>query len=169
MLRAYIEWWRKRFILAMTVKFLSGLVIGFGLGVYFLPIIIADSPAAQSVLQAEEAKAEKQAVFTPDLPGSDPFHWGDGTLLISDNRVTLMDEVSPGPDYRLYLTPSYVETGAGFLEIKAQSREVARITGFKNFSYEIEDGIDLEQYGAVLIWCERFSQFITAGKLTNRS
>ncbi|HCD50609.1 MAG TPA: hypothetical protein DEQ75_09560, partial [Alphaproteobacteria bacterium] len=56
-----------------------------------------------------------------------------------------------------------------FLEIKAQSREVARITGFKNFSYEIEDGIDLEQYGAVLIWCERFSQFITAGKLTNRS
>ena len=59
MLRAYIEWWRKRFILAMTVKFLSGLVIGFGLGVYFLPIIIADSPAAQSVLQAEEAKAEK--------------------------------------------------------------------------------------------------------------
>ena len=168
MIRAYIEWWRKRFILALTLKFFAGLVIGFGLGVYFLPIIVADSPADETVLEAESEKAERQTVFVRDLPGSDPFHWGEGTLLLSSDRVTLMGEVSPGPDYRLYMTPEYVETREGFLAIKGRSREIARIKGFKNFSYPIDPNLDLSQYDSVAIWCERFGAFITAGRLTDR-
>ena len=168
MIKSYIEWWRKRLFLALTLKFLAGLVIGFGLGVYFLPIIIADSPADQAVLQEEERTAERQAVFVRDLPGSDSLHWGEGTLLLSKERVTLMGEVSPGPDYRLYLTPEYAETKDGFLAIKDRSREIARVKGFKDFSYELAQGIDISQYDSVVIWCERFSAFITAGRLTDR-
>ena len=167
-IKAYIEWWRRRFILALTLKFLAGLVIGFGLGVYFLPIIVADSPADEAILAEESASAERQTVFVRDLPGSDAFHWGEGTLLLSSERVTLMGEVSPGPDYRLYLTPEYAETKAAFLAIKDRSREIARIKGFKNFSYPIDRDLDLSQYDSVLIWCERFGAFITAGRLTSR-
>ena len=168
LIKSYIEWWRQRFILALTLKFLAGLAIGFGLGVYFLPIIIADSPADQTVLAAEASSAERQAVFVRNLPGSDPLHWGEGTLLLSKERVTLMGEVSPGPDYRLYLTPEYVETKSAFLAIKDRSKEIARIKGFKDFSYAIDQSLDLSQYDSVLIWCERFSAFITAGRLTGR-
>jgi len=164
----FIEYWRKRFFLALTLKFFAGLVIGFGLGIYLLPIIIADAPVAIAVVQVAAETAEREAKFWRDLPGSDALHWGEGTLYLTSDRVTLEGEVSPGPDYRLYLAPSYVEDEKGFFAIKSQSLEIARIKGFKNFSYEIPGDIDLSAYTAVVIWCERFSQFITAGRLTQK-
>jgi hypothetical protein len=163
-----LDFARRYIILVLTLKFLAGLVIGFGLGVYFLPIIIADAPADDSILVAQAEAAERQAVFVKDREDSDLGHWGEGTLYISDTRVTLEGELSPGPDYRLYLTPKFVETSKGFKEIKSQSVEVARIKGFKNFSYELPSGIDASQYDAVVIWCERFGVYITSGPLTPR-
>lgn len=165
---AFIEWWRQRFFLALTLKFFAGLVIGFGLGVYFLPIIVADSPADQAVIEAEVKTADVEAVFVRDLPGSDAFHWGEGTLLLSADRITLNGDVAPGPDYRLYLTPKFADTEASFLEIKSQSLEIARINGFSNFSYPMPEGVDTSKYKAALIWCERFGEFITAGHLKTR-
>ena len=41
MFRPLIELARRHIILFGTAKFLAGLVIGFGLGVYFLPILTA--------------------------------------------------------------------------------------------------------------------------------
>ena len=158
----------KVFFIVLPLVFILGLGIGFGLGVYFLPIIVADAPAEEAVLQAEEREAEFQAVFTKDLPGSDFAHWGEGTLLLSEERVTLMGEVSPGPDYRLYLAPQYADDEESFLRIKNRSLQVASIKGFKDFSYPIPSGIDIDDYRAVVIWCERFSEFITAGRLTER-
>ena len=155
---------RRHIVLYGTVKFLSGLIIGFALGIYFLPIIIADAPVEREVIERTEQQAERSTVFHRDLPASDSLHWGEGTLYVTSERVTLDGEVSPGPDYRLYLTPDFVDTKEGFISIKEQSREVARIKGFKNFSYEIE-ATDLSAYHGALIWCERFSVFITAGEL----
>ena len=163
-----VEYWRQRFFLALSLKFVAGLVIGFGLGIYMLPILIADAPADIAVVEAAASSAEREATFRRDLPGSDSLHWGEGTLYLTSDRVTLEGEVSPGPDYRLYLAPSYVEDEKGFFAIKDQSLEIARIKGFKNFSYEIAPGLDTSGYSAVVIWCERFSQFITAGRLVSR-
>ena len=60
-----------------------------------------------------------------DLPGSDPLHYGDGEIIHSVENgityITLQGHVTPGPDYKLYLTPKYVDTKAGFEAIKAQS------------------------------------------------
>lgn len=164
-----LDFARRHIILALTAKFFAGIVIGFGLGVYFLPILIAEAPAEESLIIAESQSAERQATFVKSRKGSDPLHWGEGTLFLSDNRATLEGEVSPGPDYRLYLTPKFVETGDGFRAIKSQSKEVARIKGFKNFSYELPQGVNVNDYSAVVIWCERFGQFITSGTLENRS
>lgn len=160
-----LDFARRHIILVLTAKFVAGLVIGFGLGVYYLPILIADAPAEQSLVLAEAESADRQAMFVRDRKDSDGLHWGEGTLFLSENRVTLDGEVSPGPDYRIYLTPRFVETEKEFLAIKANSVEIARVKGFKNFSYEIPAGIDNSAYQGVLIWCERFGQYITSGPL----
>lgn len=163
-----LDFARRHIILALTAKFFAGLVIGFGLGVYFLPILIADAPVDDTLVLAQSEAAERQAIFVRDRADSDLGHWGEGTLYLTSTRVTLDGEVSPGPDYRLYLTPTFVETEDGFEAIKSQSVEIARIKGFKNFSYEIPPSVDINQYGAVVIWCERFAQYITSGPLTAR-
>jgi hypothetical protein len=39
---------------------------------------------------------------------------------------------------------------------------VGDIKTFDNFVVSVPAGIDTSKYSAVIIWCERFSQFITA-------
>ena len=103
------------------------------------------------------------------MKGSDAYHGGEGTLHLTQETgqyfFTLEGRVSPGPDYKLYLTPAYVEDEAEFLTIKSQSVRVADITGFDNFRVDVPMSIDPTQYPAVIIWCERFREFITAGRL----
>ncbi|MGU9961393.1 MAG: DM13 domain-containing protein [Candidatus Puniceispirillales bacterium WSBS_2018_MAG_OTU23] len=160
---------RRHIILTLMTMSFGSLVVGFGLGVYFLPIIIADAPADASIVQAASASAERQAMFVRDRKDSDATHYGNGTLFLSSNRVTLEGTVTPGPDYRLYLTPKYVETGDDFRAIKAQSVEIARVKGFENFSYEISQNIDINAYSGVVIWCEKFGKYITSGPLETRA
>jgi len=88
-----------------------------------------------------------------------------GVIMVNADRIWLDGKVAPGPDYRLYLTPKYVETGPGFQTIKAQSLQIGPIKAFENFSLDLPDGVDVTNYRAVLIWCEAFGQFITAAEL----
>ena len=74
-------------------------------------------------------------------------------------------KIAPGPDYRLYLTPKYVETGAGFRNIKALSIQILPVKAFENFSLNLPDGVEATNYRAVLMWCEAFEQFIIAAEL----
>ena len=160
-----LDFARRHIIIFMTLKFMAGLAIGFGLGVYYLPILIADAPADDALVMAESKSADRQASFVRDRGDSDGLHWGEGTLFLSETRVTLDGEVSPGPDYRVYLTPEYVVTEKDFMAIKSNSVEIARVKGFKNFSYEIQGNFNASDYKGVLIWCERFSEYITSGQL----
>ena len=75
----------------------------------------------------------RRGTFVRNLPGSDGLHWGDGVIMVNADRIWLDGKVAPGPDYRLYLTPKYVETGAGFQNIKAQSRQIGPVKAFDNF------------------------------------
>ena len=70
--------------------------------------------------------------------------------------------LAPGPAYRLYLTPRFVDTGDAFLKIKAQSVAIADIRSFDGFIVPVPAGVDAGRYAGVLIWCEAFQQFITA-------
>ena len=157
---------RRHIILFGTAKFAAGLVIGFGLGVYFLAILTAEKGLDSDVLIELQASAERSGTFTRDLPGSDAFHWGDGTVRISDDRIWLEGQVSPGPDYRLYLTPSFADDEASFLAIKTESVEIGKIKAFTNFTLQLPDGVHVDEFPVVVIWCEAFSQFITAAELS---
>lgn len=165
MLKHLLDFARRHIILFGTAKFTVGLVIGFALGVYFLPILTEEKGLDSTALAQLEASAERSGAFTRDLPGSDAFHWGEGKVRASDKRIWLEGRLSPGPDYRLYLTPSLATDEESFLKIKDQSAQVGEIKAFSNFSLAMPPGIDGGSYSAVLVWCEAFGEFITAAEL----
>ena len=156
---------RRHVLMFGVVKFCAGLVIGFGLGVYFLPILTAEKGLDAAAIEALSQSALRQGTFVRDLPGSDGLHWGDGVIMANADRIWLDGEISPGPDYRLYLIPKYVETGAEFLQIKADSTQIGPIKAFENFALDIPADLEVTNFPAVLIWCEAFGQFITAATL----
>jgi hypothetical protein len=98
-------------------KFVAGLVVGFMLGIYFLPILTAEKGLDEQSLAACQNRAERIGVFTRDLAGSDRFHWGEGQIMVNDSHIWLDAEIAPGTYYRLYPTPSFVENEEAFLAI----------------------------------------------------
>ena len=167
MLRKLLEVCRKNLILFAVCNIFLGLAIGFGLGVYTLPILTAESGLDDKTIAELEQTAERRGVFRRDLEGSDALHWGDGIIMVNDKAVWLDGSVSPGPDYRLYLAPAFVETEADFIDIKAQSVEVGSIKAFTNFRLAVPAHVSAADFPAVVIWCEAFSQFITAAALSS--
>ena len=165
MLQKLIAFARKHIILFGVFVFIDGVVVGVGLGVYFLPIITAEKGLDQKTVAALEGSAERSGVFHRDLVDSDPFHWGEGKIMANASKIWLDGEVAPGPDYRLYLTPEFVETEADFLKIKSQSTMVGSVKAFKNFSLTLPEGVVVADYPALIIWCEAFGQFITSAEL----
>jgi hypothetical protein len=56
----------------------------------------------------------------------------------------------------LYLTLKYVETGAEFLQIKANSTQIGPIKAVENFALDIPADVEASNFPAVLIGCEAF-------------
>lgn len=140
------------------------LVIGFALGVYLLPIITAPPGPDQEMVSQVSQSASYSASFQRDLKGSDFLHWGEGKVSLSASQVVHEGALAPGPDYKLYLTKSLVDDEASFLQIKDQSVRIGDIKTFNGFLVNIPTGVDIEQYSAVLVWCETFGEFITAAQ-----
>ncbi len=138
--------------------------VGFAGGIYALPILIA--PAAPSA--ADLKTATTQVLFTGQfrraLKDSDALHWGEGDVSVGPAAITLAGKLAPGPDYKLYLSPEFVETEADFKRLKARMVRVGDVKTFDNFVVSVPAGIDPANYSAVIVWCETFSEFITAAK-----
>lgn len=137
---------------------------GFAAGVYFLPILIAPKAPTMSEIRAATAKAEFRAQFRRDLKGSDLLHWGEGIVSVGRNAISLAGRVAPGPDYKLYLSPQFVETEADFLRLRPKMVRVGDVKTFENFLVPVPPHIDPGKYTTVIVWCETFGQFITAAK-----
>lgn len=150
--------------LALFISHGAIFALGFALGIYVLPILTApDAPSAEQVRSMSGAVRYK-ANFKKDIQGSDLFHWAEGQISISPTAVTFMGEIAPGPDYKLYLLKDLVETREAFLNVKSQSVQIGDVKTFDNFIVSIPADIDINQYNAVLIWCESFEQFISAAR-----
>jgi hypothetical protein len=141
---------------------LLALAAGFSLGIYALPILIAPAPPAAADLAAQAGTASYKGTFRRDLKDSDALHWGEGVVTVAADRIGLTGRLAPGPDYKLYLSPEFVETEADFMRLKTSMVRVADVKTFENFLVGVPPGVDVSRYRAVVIWCETFSQFITA-------
>ena len=139
-------------------------IIGFAIGIYALPILIAPPAPSESDIVAMSSDAQFTAEFSKSLKGSDAFHWGEGRVSINRDFITLMGSLAPGPDYKLYLSPEFVETEAEVERIKSSMALVGDVKTFENFAVALKPDIDPNNFNTVLVWCESFGEFITSAK-----
>ena len=150
--------------LILLASHLVAVALGFALGIYALPILIAPSAPPAAEVAAHAASATFKGEFRRDLKDSDALHWGEGTVSVSAQGVALSGKLAPGPDYKLYLSPEFVETEEDFKRLKTGMLRVADIKTFENFLVPLPPGTDPTRYTTVIVWCETFGQFITAAK-----
>jgi len=129
-----------------------------------LPILIA--PESPSVLQvsAVAKSSDYSGEFRRDLKDSDTLHWGEGQVSISKGSISHMGKLAPGPDYKLYLSPEFVETEYDFKRLKSQMALVGDVKTFNNFLVQVPSNVNPSKYTSVIVWCETFGEFITAAK-----
>lgn len=153
---------RKILVLIVTHVLIG--VIGFAAGIYALPIIMAPTSPTEDEIRHRLGEAEFQGQFDRDLQGSDFLHWGEGTVYVRRTAVAHLGRLAPGPDYKLYLSPRFVETEADFLRLKPAMVRVADVKTFDNFIVAVPNTINPADFNTVVIWCESFGQFISAAQ-----
>lgn len=151
-------------ILLLTASHLAIGFIGFAGGIYALPILTAPPAPAAEEVRAAAADTQYSGQFRRDLEDSDAVHWGDGTVFVGSEAISLMGSIAPGPDYKLYLSPEFVETEADFVRLKSSMLQVGDVKTFENFIVPVQGTIELDAYNSVIVWCESFGQFITAAQ-----
>ncbi|WP_047043099.1 DM13 domain-containing protein [Vibrio mexicanus] len=139
-------------------------VLGVALGIYILPILTQPVAPSLSSVQSMSNNAVFSGTFQRDRQDSDFLHWGEGAVSISEDTIGFIGELAPGPDYRLYLSPSFVETEVKFNEFKDQMIQVGSVKTFDRFTLSVPESIDVNNFNTVIIWCETFSQFITSAR-----
>ena len=152
----------KKLLLLITHALALG--AGFSAGIYALPILTAPAAPSAAEVQSQASAAQFSGQFRRDLKGSDLLHWGEGTVSVSRSTITLKGRIAPGPDYKLYLSPEFVETRADFERLKSRMLRVGDVKTFDNFIVPVVGNVDPAAYNTVIIWCESFGQFITAAK-----
>lgn len=151
-------------LLLLFASHLALAAFGFLAGIYALPILTAPAGPPLEELRTRSEVATYSGEFRRDLQGSDVLHWGEGWVAVSETHITLMGRLAPGPDYRLYLSPTFVETEGQFERLRASMVQVGEVKTFENFVVEIPAGLDPSRFNSVIVWCEAFGQFITAAR-----
>ncbi len=150
--------------LPLAVSHLIFAIAGFAAGIYTLPVLTASKAPSEQSISARMAQAKYKAEFRKDLKGSDFFHWGEGHIAIGSGHISFEGKLAPGPDYKLYLSPEFVETEKDFKKLKSQMVKVGNVNSFNGFILDVPKRIDIENYTSVIIWCETFEEFITAAE-----
>lgn len=150
--------------LLLIASHLLTLVVGFALGIYALPLLIAPQAPSPAEVAALMGPTQWTGQFRKDLKDSDALHWGQGIVSVGPRSITLVGKLAPGPDYKLYLSPEFIETEADFLRLKATMQRVGDVKTFDNFIVPVPEGIDPARYTTVIVWCETFGQFISAAR-----
>ena len=155
---------KKRMVALLFATHCTVGIVGFGLGIYALPILTAPPAPSESEIKTMSSQAMYTAQFVRDLKDSDALHWGEGAVSVGPEFITLMGRLAPGPDYKLYLSPEFVETEVDFNNLRAAMVRIGDVKTFENFVVDVPPGIDPSNYTSVIVWCESFGQFITSAK-----
>jgi hypothetical protein len=104
--------------------------------------------------------------FTQADP-ADRIHYGSGAVALYDNRVELGADfaVGPGPKYHLYLVP---QRGID-PDTRVEETMFVDLGPLKAFAggqvYPIPAGVDVGDYGSIVVWCEQFNTLISPAEL----
>ncbi|MDR6790039.1 hypothetical protein J2Y58_003419 [Sphingomonas sp. BE138] len=150
--------------LVLATTHVATLSLGFAAGIYALPILTAPPPPDAAALASTGAEALYTGRFERRLEGSDFVHWGEGDVKVSRERIAHIGRLSPGPDYKLYLTPRFVDTKEAFIAVKNKSRRIGDVKTFDGFLIAVPADVDVAAFSTVVIWCEAFDRFISAAE-----
>jgi len=140
------------------------LAIGFAAGIYVLPILTVPPGPDRAAIDAASTNVLFTGRFARDLAGSDFLHWGEGEIRLMSDKMVHDRRLAPSPDYKLYLTTEFVDTREGFLAIKHKAVRAGDVKTFDGFILDVPQGVDVTAYTTAVVWCEAFSQFISAAK-----
>ncbi len=148
----------------LLITHLLAAALGFAGGIYALPILTAPPAPSAAELESAALGAEFSGTFKRNLAGSDALHWGEGEVSIGPQAISFSGKLAPGPDYKLYLSPVFVEDETGFAQHRAQMNGVGDVRTFDGFVVDLPPGIDPGEYSCVIVWCESFGEFITSAR-----
>lgn len=151
-------------ILLLISSHLIFAAVGFALGIYALPILTQPQAPNIEDIQGISKHALFNATFQRDRLDSDFLHWGEGSVAISDTQIVFMGELAPGPDYKLYLSPVFIETEAAFNQYKDTMIQIGDVRTFERFSLDLPPEVNVSEYNTVIVWCESFGEFITSAR-----
>jgi len=156
-----------KWLLAFVVGGLLGVCAGFALGIFVYPyIFLADIVAAEKVDDPSAKRVVARGTFIHANP-SDPIHHGKGRVTVYDGLVHLEAdfEVGPGPKFHVYLVPEKNVVPSTAVA-KTMFVDLGRLKAFKGSqNYPVPPGVNLTNYGSVVVWCEQFGVLISPATL----
>ena len=154
-------------ILIFIVGVLLGTAAGFAVGIFVYPyIFLADIVAMERVENPASRKVVAKGTFIHANP-SDPIHHGKGGVSVYQDLVHIESdfEVGPGPKFHVYLVPEKSVVPATDVA-KTMFVDLGRLKAFKGSqNYPVPAGVNLVNYGSVVIWCEQFGVLISPAAL----
>ena len=156
----------KNFIIGVLIGGVLGVVGGFAGGIFVFPYLFPPPPVNETVDAQTSANIIATGSFIHANP-SDPVHYGKGRVSVYPNLVHLETdfEVGPGPKFHVYLVPDADVTPSTRVQdtMFVDLGRLKAFTGSQN--YPIPDGVDLDKYKSVVIWCEQFNVLISPAAL----
>lgn len=160
----------KKLIIGTVIGGILGIVVGFAVAIFVYPyLFLADVVATEQAPASDQSQMIATGQFVHVNP-SDPIHYGKGTVTVYDDTVHLGSdfEVGPGPKFHVYLVPKKPVTSAADVE-NSMFIDLGRLRAFKGSqNYAVPAGVDLTQYGSVVIWCKAFGVLISPAALEPR-
>ena len=151
-------------IIGLTFTHLVALVIGVGIGIYSLPILVAEDGPTQASLVMAKRTAKYEAQFSPQRADSDFLHWGDASVFVGPHWIAWQGHLAPGPRYRLYVSRQFIETEADFQQARGEMVDLGPVSSFGDYVVPVPEELDIEEFSTLVVWCESFSQFITSAQ-----
>ncbi len=154
---------------SLLIFFLGGILgtaFGVAIGFFAFPYVFPPPPAAEMLTETEQTRVVARGTFIHANP-SDPVHYGSGEVTMYENTVFLEGDfkVGPGPNYHVYLVPKAEVRGNGDVP-NTMFIDLGRLRAFEGSQrYPIPQGIDLQQFPSVVIWCEQFGVLISPADL----
>ena len=157
----------QRLIIGFVVGGVLGAGFGFAVGILVFPYLFPPPEVNEPLPGKTEREVVAHATFIHANP-ADPIHYGRGTTTLYDDLVRLEPdfEVGPGPKFHVYLVPLSEVTPDTEVE-RTMFVDLGRLKSFAGSqNYPIPQGIDLADFGSVVIWCEQFNVLISPAAIS---
>ena len=156
----------KNFIIGILIGGVLGVVGGFAGGIVVFTYMFPPPPLNEVVDSKTSSEIVATGSFIHANP-SDPVHYGKGRVSVYPKLLHLEAdfEVGPGPKFHVYLVPDSNITPQTPVQ-ETMFVDLGRLKAFAGGqNYPIPDGVDLDKYRSVVIWCEQFDVLVSLASL----